>query len=141
MTKKFICYFFLKETLPYYQTISILYSSAAETLCKNLDFFSKKKKKKKKLLGIQNFLSEPRYNFLIASVVQLGFSFCVHFTLSVSVKTKKHSVDVGIISSLPHIESQNHQGWKRPTGSSSPTIPPSSMVLIKPCPSQHPNVP
>ena len=48
MTKKFICYFFLKETLPYYQTISILYSSAAETLRKNLDFFSKKKKKERK---------------------------------------------------------------------------------------------
>ena len=28
----------------------------------------------------------------------------------------------------------NHQGWKRPTGSSSPTIHPSPTVLIKPCP-------
>ena len=40
------------------------------------------------------------------------------------------------------IESQNHQGWKRPTGSPSPTIHPSPMVLTKPCPStQRPNVP
>ena len=40
------------------------------------------------------------------------------------------------------IESQNHKGWKRPTGSSSPSIHPSPMVLTKPCPStQRPNVP
>ena len=40
------------------------------------------------------------------------------------------------------IESQNHQGWKRPTRSASPTVHPSPMVLIKPCPSiQHPNIP
>mgnify|MGYP001864383355 CR=1 FL=1 len=30
------------------------------------------------------------------------------------------------------IESQNHQGWKRPTGSPSPTIHTSPIVLIKP---------
>ena len=37
-------------------------------------------------------------------------------------------------------ESKNRYGWKRPTGSPSPTIRPSPMVLTKPCPStQHPN--
>ena len=40
------------------------------------------------------------------------------------------------------IESKNHQGWKRPAGSPSPTIHPSPIVLTKPCPSvQRPNVP
>ena len=33
------------------------------------------------------------------------------------------------------IESRSHKGWKRPTGSSSPTIHPSPMVPTKPCPS------
>ena len=34
-----------------------------------------------------------------------------------------------------NMASQNHQGWKRPTGSPSPTIHPSPTVLTKPCPS------
>ena len=39
-------------------------------------------------------------------------------------------------------KSQNHQDWKRPTGSPSPTSHPSPIVLLKPCPStQCPNVP
>lgn len=39
-------------------------------------------------------------------------------------------------------ESQNHRGWKKPTRSSSPTIPLSPTALTKPCPSaENLNVP
>ena len=53
----------------------------------------------------------------------------------VEVCTKKSN-------SSPFIESPNHQGWKGPPRSSSPTILLSPIILTKPCPStQHLNVP
>ena len=55
---------------------------------------------------------------------------------------RDYSLNHRVIESSRLEKTLNHQGWKRPTGSSSPTVHQLPIVLTKPCPStQQINVP
>jgi len=63
-----------------------------------------------------------------------------HVEVAHTSKIFSSSVPICLLIKI-FIESQNHEVWKRPTRSPSPTIHPSPIVLTKPCPStQRPNI-